>query len=128
MNDSLPTDSEEDMSETSPPAASRARQDSRAVPVDREAMARILDDDGVVSQWVPVGESPLEEEKMLLRAFVDVFPHATVWQQLTNPAPLVSRATQWSINTSSDPSSITNAVPPPKTSIHSRRQPRELKS
>lgn len=44
---------------------------------------RRLADDGVVVQWIAVGEAPLEEEKMLFRAFFDVFPQATVWQQLT---------------------------------------------
>jgi spermidine synthase len=45
--------------------------------------ARRLADDGVLVQWIPVGEGPLHEEKMLFRAFHDVFPNATVWQQLT---------------------------------------------
>ncbi|HXK25510.1 MAG TPA: fused MFS/spermidine synthase [Myxococcota bacterium] len=47
----------------------------------RDAAARLAPD-GVMLQWVPIGEAPLEEERMLFRAFSDVFPHATAWQQL----------------------------------------------
>jgi len=37
--------------------------------------------DGLLMQWVPTGEAPLDQERMLFRAFADVFPHATVWSQ-----------------------------------------------
>jgi hypothetical protein len=47
----------------------------------RDVAARLADD-GVFLQWIPLGEGSLDEEKMLLRSFVDVFPHATAWQQL----------------------------------------------
>ncbi|HVN37000.1 MAG TPA: fused MFS/spermidine synthase [Myxococcota bacterium] len=47
----------------------------------RDAAARLAPD-GVMMQWVPIGEAPLEEERMLFRAFSDVFPHATAWEQL----------------------------------------------
>jgi spermidine synthase len=47
----------------------------------RDAAARLAPD-GVMMQWVPIGEAPLDEERMLFRAFYDVFPHATAWQQL----------------------------------------------
>jgi spermidine synthase len=47
----------------------------------RDALARLAPD-GVMMQWIPVGESPLQEERMLFRAFSDVFPHATAWRQL----------------------------------------------
>ena len=48
----------------------------------RDARERLAPD-GVFLQWLPVGEIPLDEERMLLRAFFDVFPHGTAWQQLT---------------------------------------------
>jgi spermidine synthase len=41
-----------------------------------------LNDDGLAVQWIPIGASPLEDEKMLFRAFYDVFPNGTVWQLL----------------------------------------------
>jgi spermidine synthase len=47
----------------------------------RDVAAR-LNDDGVFVQWLPIGQGPVEQEKMLFRAFFDVFPHGTVWQQL----------------------------------------------
>jgi spermidine synthase len=47
----------------------------------RDAAARLAPD-GVLIQWLPVGEAPLEQERMLFRAFLDVFPHATAWRQL----------------------------------------------
>jgi spermidine synthase len=46
-----------------------------------DAKARLAPD-GVMLQWVPIGEAPLDGERMLFRAFYDVFPHATAWQQL----------------------------------------------
>jgi spermidine synthase len=37
--------------------------------------------DGVMIQWIPIGEAPVDEERMLFRAFFEVFPHATAWTQ-----------------------------------------------
>jgi spermidine synthase len=47
----------------------------------RDAAARLAPD-GVMLQWVPHAEAPLDEERMLFRAFFDVFPHATAWRLL----------------------------------------------
>lgn len=47
----------------------------------RDAVARLAPD-GLLIQWLPVGEAPLEQERMLFRAFTDVFPHTSVWRQL----------------------------------------------
>jgi len=47
----------------------------------REALARLAPD-GVMMQWVPTANGPIEAEKELFRAFSDVFPHATMWWQL----------------------------------------------
>jgi spermidine synthase len=47
----------------------------------RDAAARLADD-GIMVQWVPYGEAPIEQERMLFRAFQEVFPHATAWRQL----------------------------------------------
>ena len=44
-----------------------------------EAAAKRLASDGVLLQWLPVGEVTLDEEKMIFRALHDVFPHATAW-------------------------------------------------
>jgi spermidine synthase len=54
----------------------------------RDAAERLAPD-GVFLQWVPVGEAPLEEERMLFRAFYEVFPHATAWQQLFEDGPIL---------------------------------------
>src|SRR5262249_28064352 len=42
---------------------------------------RALTDDGLVCQWIPVGEMGDEEARMLVRAFQDVFPETTLWEQ-----------------------------------------------
>jgi spermidine synthase len=47
----------------------------------RDAAARLAPD-GIMMQWLPIGEAPVDEERMLFRAFYDVFPHATAWRQL----------------------------------------------
>jgi spermidine synthase len=47
----------------------------------RDLAARLAPD-GVALQWIPVGEATLDDERMLFRAFLDVFPHATAWWQL----------------------------------------------
>jgi spermidine synthase len=54
----------------------------------RDAAARLAPE-GVLIQWLPVGEAPLEQEKMLFRAFTDVFPEATAWRQLEDGAILL---------------------------------------
>lgn len=54
-----------------------------------EDIAARLADDGVFVQWVPVGEAPIEQEKMLFRAFYEVFPHGTVWQELFRDGPIL---------------------------------------
>lgn len=45
----------------------------------RDAEARLAPD-GLMMQWVPYAESPLDEERMLFRAFYDVFPNSTAWR------------------------------------------------
>jgi spermidine synthase len=47
-----------------------------------EEAAKRLAPGGILEQWVPVGYSPLRGDRMLFRAFYDVFPNATAWQQL----------------------------------------------
>jgi spermidine synthase len=47
----------------------------------RDALARLAPD-GVMMQWIRVGEGPVDQERQLFRAFFDVFPHATAWRQL----------------------------------------------
>jgi spermidine synthase len=47
----------------------------------RDAVARLAPD-GILIQWLPVGEAPLDDERMLFRAFTDVLPHASAWRQL----------------------------------------------
>jgi hypothetical protein len=44
--------------------------------------AACLAPDGLMLQWLPHAEAPLDEERMLFRAFYDVFPHATAWWEL----------------------------------------------
>ena len=51
----------------------------------RDAAARLAPE-GILIQWLPVGEAPLEQERMLFRSFTDVFPHATAWRQLEDGA------------------------------------------
>ena len=40
--------------------------------------------DGLLVQWLMVGQLPLEDEAMFFRALSDAFPYVTAWQQLTN--------------------------------------------
>ncbi len=54
-----------------------------------EHAAQRMTDDGVLVQWVPVGEATLEDEKMLFRAFWEVFPHGTAWQELYVDGPIL---------------------------------------
>jgi spermidine synthase len=54
----------------------------------RDALERLAPD-GIMMQWVPAGEAPLEQERMLFRAFADVFPHVTVWKQINSGCMLL---------------------------------------
>jgi spermidine synthase len=49
----------------------------------RDVLERLAPD-GIMMQWIPTGASPIEQERMLFRAFSDVFPHVTVWRQLNS--------------------------------------------
>ncbi|MCS5635568.1 MAG: fused MFS/spermidine synthase, partial [Myxococcota bacterium] len=40
--------------------------------------------DGLLVQWLMVGQLPLEDEAMFFRALSDAFPYVTAWQQLAN--------------------------------------------
>ena len=53
-----------------------------------DALAHLAED-GVMMQWVPAGEAPLDEERLLFRAFSDVFPHVSAWQQLGSGSVLL---------------------------------------
>ncbi len=53
-----------------------------------DALARLAPD-GVMMQWIPIGEAPVEQEKMLFRAFSDVFPHVTAWRQIDSGCMLL---------------------------------------
>jgi spermine/spermidine synthase len=50
-----------------------------------ELCSRRLADDGVVAVWLATWELETTELRMLVRAFVDVFPYASVWD-CTHPA------------------------------------------
>jgi spermidine synthase len=50
----------------------------------RDALERLAPD-GIMIQWLPSGEAPLADERMLFRAFADVFPYVTAWLQLESP-------------------------------------------
>ena len=54
----------------------------------QHALARLAPD-GIMMQWIPTGEAPLDEERMLFRAFADVFPHVTAWRQLDSGCMLL---------------------------------------
>jgi spermidine synthase len=54
----------------------------------RQALAHLAPD-GVVMQWMPVGNASLEDERMMFRAFWDVVPHATTWWQLKSGCGLL---------------------------------------
>lgn len=47
-----------------------------------------LADDGLLCQWIPAGEMPERELRMLVRAFLTVFPETTLWASGRN-APLL---------------------------------------
>ena len=44
---------------------------------------RILTEDGIIGQWIPLKRLPETHLKMILRTFVEVFPNATVWYKYT---------------------------------------------
>ncbi|MDE0297702.1 MAG: fused MFS/spermidine synthase [Candidatus Poribacteria bacterium] len=44
---------------------------------------RILTDDGIMCQWVPLHRVPEEHYKTIVRTFVNVFPHTTLWYKYT---------------------------------------------
>ncbi|MDE0423466.1 MAG: fused MFS/spermidine synthase [Candidatus Poribacteria bacterium] len=44
---------------------------------------RILSEDGIMCQWVPLHRLPETHYKMIVRTFVEVFPHTTLWYKYT---------------------------------------------
>ncbi|MBB15312.1 hypothetical protein CMK22_08560 [Candidatus Poribacteria bacterium] len=44
---------------------------------------RILNDDGIMCQWVPLHRMPEDHLKMVVRTFIQVFPHTTLWYKFT---------------------------------------------
>ena len=44
---------------------------------------RILTEDGIMCQWVPLHRVPEEHYKMIIRSFKKVFPHTTIWFKYT---------------------------------------------
>ncbi|GIX07501.1 MAG: hypothetical protein KatS3mg115_1904 [Candidatus Poribacteria bacterium] len=48
-----------------------------------ELCRAILSENGVMSQWVPLHRLPLPYLKTIVRTFLEVFPHTTVWYKYT---------------------------------------------
>ncbi len=44
---------------------------------------RILSEQGVMCQWVPLHRLPESHYKMIVRTFIEVFPHTTLWYKYT---------------------------------------------
>ena len=44
---------------------------------------RILTEDGIICQWIPLKRLPETHLKMIVRTFVEVFPNATIWYKYT---------------------------------------------
>ena len=44
---------------------------------------RILTEDGIICQWVPLKRMPEACLKMIVRTFIEVFPNATIWYKYT---------------------------------------------
>ncbi len=44
---------------------------------------RILTEDGIICQWIPLTRLPETHLKMILRTFIGVFPNATIWYKYT---------------------------------------------
>jgi spermidine synthase len=59
-----------------------------------EDAAAHLAPDGLMMQWLPFAEAPLEAERMFFRSFYDVFPNATAWKQLEGGPVLMIGTTQ----------------------------------
>jgi len=54
----------------------------------RAALARLAPN-GLMMQWIPTANAPLDDERRLFRAFADVFPHVTMWWQLDGGTALL---------------------------------------
>jgi len=48
-----------------------------------ELCKRILTEDGIMCQWVPLHRLPEKYYKMIIRTFIEVFPHTTLWYKYT---------------------------------------------
>lgn len=44
---------------------------------------RILSEDGIMCQWVPLHRLPEAHYKMIVRTFIEAFPHTTLWYKYT---------------------------------------------
>lgn len=44
---------------------------------------RILTEDGIICQWLPLQRMPETHLRMIVRTFVEVFPNATIWYKYT---------------------------------------------
>ena len=44
---------------------------------------RILSEDGIMCQWVPLHRLPEAHYKMIVRTFIEIFPHTTLWYKYT---------------------------------------------
>ena len=44
---------------------------------------RILTEDGIICQWIPLDRLPETHLKMIVRTFIEVFPNATIWYKYT---------------------------------------------
>ena len=44
---------------------------------------RILTEDGIICQWIPLDRLPEAHLKMIVRTFIGVFPNATMWYKYT---------------------------------------------
>jgi len=49
-----------------------------------KACKKILTEDGVMCQWVPLHRMPLSAFKMIIRTFINSFPHTTLWYKYTS--------------------------------------------
>jgi len=48
-----------------------------------ELCRSILTEDGIMCQWVPLHRLPEKYYKMIIRTFIEVFPHTTLWYKYT---------------------------------------------
>ncbi len=44
---------------------------------------RILTEDGIISQWIPLSQLPEPHLKTVVRTFIEVFPNTTIWYKYT---------------------------------------------